>query len=183
MWRFLLPAFAMMGALLVLFAGALSNLQSLPGLSDRDVALVGDPARDACHHHRRRHPLCRRSSRRRRQRRTNRRHVTPCSVRSMISCGRTAHCRSRSPNTSRSLHSARWNGRHRQPPRTNRRRATPCSVRSTICGDKAPRCRPGSPICSDKIARCKAKLPDTDRSFRSARRKTGHLGSRRTRGA
>jgi hypothetical protein len=44
MWRFLLPAFAMMGALLVLFAGALSNLQSLPGLSDRDVALVGDPA-------------------------------------------------------------------------------------------------------------------------------------------
>ena len=44
MWRFLLPAFAMMGALLVLFAGALSNLQSLPNLSDRDVALVGDPA-------------------------------------------------------------------------------------------------------------------------------------------
>ena len=44
MWHFLLPAFAMMGALLVLFAGALSNLQSLPGLSDRDVALVGDPA-------------------------------------------------------------------------------------------------------------------------------------------
>jgi hypothetical protein len=44
MWRFLLPAFAMMGALLVLFAGALSNLQSLPSLSDRDVALVGDPA-------------------------------------------------------------------------------------------------------------------------------------------
>jgi chromosome segregation ATPase len=41
MWRFLLPAAIMMTALLVLFAGALGDLHSLPALSERVVAIVG----------------------------------------------------------------------------------------------------------------------------------------------
>ena len=41
MWRFLLPAFTMMAALLVLFAGALGDLHSLPDLSDKVVAMIG----------------------------------------------------------------------------------------------------------------------------------------------
>jgi TolA-binding protein len=41
MWRFLLPALAMMAALVVLFAGALGDLQSLPEMSDRAIAIVG----------------------------------------------------------------------------------------------------------------------------------------------
>ena len=42
MWRFLLPAVAMMAALVVLFAGALGDLKSLPDLSDRMIGVVGD---------------------------------------------------------------------------------------------------------------------------------------------
>ncbi len=41
MWRFLLPALAMTTALIVLFAGALGDLHSLPDLSDRIVAFIG----------------------------------------------------------------------------------------------------------------------------------------------
>jgi hypothetical protein len=41
MWRFLLPALAMMAALIVLFAGVLGDLKSWPDLSARAIAIVG----------------------------------------------------------------------------------------------------------------------------------------------
>ena len=44
MLRFLLPALAMMGGLLVLFAGAFGDLRSLPDLSDRVLAVVDQVA-------------------------------------------------------------------------------------------------------------------------------------------
>jgi hypothetical protein len=40
MWRFLLPALAMMAALIVLFAGAWGDLKSLPSLADQAIATI-----------------------------------------------------------------------------------------------------------------------------------------------
>jgi regulator of replication initiation timing len=40
-WRFLLPALAMTAALIVLFAGVLGDLKSLPDLSARAIAMIG----------------------------------------------------------------------------------------------------------------------------------------------
>ena len=44
MWRFLLPAFAMTAALIVLFAGALGDLHSWPNLSDKARTIIGGVA-------------------------------------------------------------------------------------------------------------------------------------------
>jgi DNA repair exonuclease SbcCD ATPase subunit len=44
MLRFLLPAFALMAALIVLFAGALGDLHSWPNLSDKVRTIIGDVA-------------------------------------------------------------------------------------------------------------------------------------------
>ena len=44
MWRFLLPAFAMTAALIVLFAGALGDLHSWPNLSDKALTIIGGVA-------------------------------------------------------------------------------------------------------------------------------------------
>ena len=44
MLRFLLPAFAMTAALIVLFAGALGDLHSWPNLSDKARTIIGDVA-------------------------------------------------------------------------------------------------------------------------------------------
>ena len=41
MWRFILPAFAMTAALIVLFAGALGDLHSWPNLSDKALTIIG----------------------------------------------------------------------------------------------------------------------------------------------
>jgi peptidoglycan hydrolase CwlO-like protein len=41
MWRFLLSAVAMTAALIVLFAGVLGDLRSLPSLSDQAIAIIG----------------------------------------------------------------------------------------------------------------------------------------------
>ncbi len=44
MWRFLLPAFAMTAALIVLFAGALGDVHSWPNLSDKALTIIGGVA-------------------------------------------------------------------------------------------------------------------------------------------
>src|SRR4051794_19552170 len=44
MLRFLLPAFAMTAALIVLFAGALGDLHSWPNLSDKALTIIGGVA-------------------------------------------------------------------------------------------------------------------------------------------
>ncbi len=41
MWRVVVPALAMMAALITPFAGVLGDLKSLPGLSDRAIAMIG----------------------------------------------------------------------------------------------------------------------------------------------
>ena len=44
MLRFVLPAFAITAALIVLFAGALGDLHSWPNLSDKARTIIGDVA-------------------------------------------------------------------------------------------------------------------------------------------
>ena len=48
MLRFVLPAFALTAALIVLVAGALGDLHSWPNLSDKVRTIIGDVAPSSC---------------------------------------------------------------------------------------------------------------------------------------